>query len=90
MMIPSRFSYALASTLSSRVLVEPAHNLMQASAVFGSSARLDRYMNRLLGFAREVNTPYTYAMITKHANSGLVWIDLESPSQEEIRAISKK
>lgn len=44
----------------------------------------------LLGVALGVNTSYTYAMITKHANSGLVWIDLESPSQEEIRAISKE
>ena len=28
-------------------------------------------------------------MITRHTNNGLVWIDLESPSQEEIRSISK-
>jgi len=28
-------------------------------------------------------------MITRHENNGLVWIDLESPSQEDIRSISK-
>lgn len=28
-------------------------------------------------------------MITRHTNKGLVWIDLDSPSQEEIRSISK-
>ena len=28
-------------------------------------------------------------MITKHTNRGLTWIDLESPSQDEIRSIAK-
>ena len=30
------------------------------------------------------------AMITKHTGKGLVWIDLESPSQEEIRSIAEE
>ena len=34
-------------------------------------------------------TLYTYLMITKHASNGLLWIDLESPSQEEIHSVSK-
>lgn len=32
---------------------------------------------------------YTYPMITKHASRELVWIDLESPSQEEIHSVAK-
>lgn len=31
---------------------------------------------------------YTYRMLTKRAHRGLVWIDLESPTQEEIREIA--
>ncbi len=31
---------------------------------------------------------YTRVMLTKHAHKGLVWVDLESPSQDELRKVA--